>query len=165
MTKRCAECGEHAVMLRAVPDRHTAWRQFGALPIAADVAIPTCSNCGSEWFDSKTALALDGALELEAAKLMSRVARKAIDALAATVHQRDLERQLGLSGGYISKLKHGKEIPSAHLVAALCLLAARPARLKEVERIWETGQLPPRVTANHFTSIDLPVDGSLAVAS
>ena len=139
MTKLCAECGERAVERLAVSGRRSPWKQFPSLPIPAELEIPTCAKCGAEWFDRKTALAVDAALGREAENLMRRIAREAIDALSLTINQRDLEAQLGLSAGYISKVKHGKETPSAQLVAALSLLASQPSRLEEVERIWETG--------------------------
>lgn len=165
MKRLCAECGERAVSPRAVSGRLLPWKQFPSLAVPEELEIPTCANCGSEWIDGKTAERIDGALDKEAAAVMRRLAREAIDALSATIHQREIEIQLGLSAGYISKLKHGKETPSAQLVTALALLAARPARLEEVERIWETGHLPPRLTNNHYSRVALPVDEPMAVAN
>lgn len=59
----------------------------------------------------------------------------AVEALAAHRTQQALERMLGLSSGYLSRLKAGKRT-SRTLLVLLVLLAARPEeRLAEVERI------------------------------
>ncbi|MGB8933413.1 MAG: hypothetical protein WCC48_19375 [Anaeromyxobacteraceae bacterium] len=89
------------------------------------------------------------------------MARDAIEVLGDAFNQRDLERDLGLSAGYISKVKHGKETPSASLVALLTLLAARPARLEQVTHVWETGELPPRLVDNSITTVNVPTNESV----
>jgi transcriptional regulator with XRE-family HTH domain len=149
MKMLCAECGKRAVEPLAVAGRHSPFRNFEALEVPADLEIPTCTHCGAEWIDRKTAERIDAALEEEAAATLGRMAREAIEILGLTMNQRELEVQLGLSHGYLSKVKHGKEAPSSQLVAVLALLAVSPRRLDEVERMWTTGQLPPRITADH----------------
>ena len=42
--------------------------------------------------------------------------------------QARVERILGISPGYLSKLKHGKRNPSAEMVSALALVSANPKR-------------------------------------
>lgn len=158
MTKLCAECGERAVSPRAVAGRTSPWKQFASLLVPADVQIPTCSNCGAEWIDRKTAAVLDAALERAAAERLTKLAREALEVLGASMSQRDLESELGLSAGYLSKVKHGKETPSAQLVGLLALLAVRPARLDQLAHIWESGELPPRVTNDHFTTVRIAND-------
>ncbi len=158
MMKLCAECGERAVAPHAAAGRTSPWKQFPSLPVSAEVQIPTCSKCGAEWIDRKTAATLDAVLERAAADRLTKVAREALAVLGASMSQRDLEAELGLSAGYLSKVKHGKETPSAQLVALLALLAARPARLDQLTHVWETGELPPRVTNDYFTTVNVGND-------
>jgi hypothetical protein len=50
-------------------------------------------------------------------------------------------------------------------VALLSLLAARPARIEEIARVWATGRLSPRVVSTNVSRVDLRVDSGMAVAS
>jgi transcriptional regulator with XRE-family HTH domain len=53
--------------------------------------------------------------------------------------QRKLELLLGLSQGYLSRLRAGKGAPSPELVSHLALIAHDPkVRLLELERYWAT---------------------------
>jgi hypothetical protein len=146
------------------PGRRSSFRNFPGLEIPATLAIPTCSDCGAEWIDRETARKIDEALAAQSAVVLRGVARHAIEALSATMSQRELEAKLGLSAAYLSKVRHGKEAPSAPLVALLSLLAARPARIEEVERVWATGRLSPRVVSTNVSRVDLKVDSDVAVA-
>ena len=165
MKKLCGECGKRAVEPVAASGRRSPFRNFPELEIPATLAIPTCSNCGAEWIDHETAKKIDEALAAQSAVVLADVARQAIEALGATMSQRELEATLGLSAAYLSKVRHGKEAPSAPLVALLSLLAARPARIGEVERVWATGRLSPRVVSTNVSRVDLKVDSDVAVAS
>ena len=164
MKKLCGECGKRAVEPLAAPGRRSPFRNFPELEIPAALAIPTCSNCGAEWIDRETARKIDEALATQSAVVLGDVARQAIEALSATMSQRELEAKLGLSAAYLSKVRHGKEAPSAPLVALLSLLAARPARIEEVERVWAIGRLSPRVVSTNVSRVDLKVDSDVAVA-
>lgn len=164
MKKLCAECGKRAVEPAAAPGRRSPFRNFPDLEIPATLAIPTCSSCGTEWIDRETARKIDEALAAQSAVVLGDVARQAIEALSATMSQRELEATLGLSAAYLSKVRHGKETPSAPLVALLSLLAARPGRIEEVERVWATGRLSPRIVSTNVSRVDLQVDSDVAVA-
>ncbi len=164
MKKLCGECGKRAVEPVMVPGRLSPFRNFPELEIPATLAIPTCSNCGAEWIDRETAGKVDEALAARSAVVLGDVARQAIEALSATMSQRELETTLGLSAAYLSKVRHRKEAPSAPLVALLSLLAARPARIEEVERVWATGRLAPRVVGTNVSRVDLKVESDVAVA-
>jgi transcriptional regulator with XRE-family HTH domain len=53
------------------------------------------------------------------------------------IPQRRLEELLGLSRGYISKLRAGDRNPSPELVSDLALIARDPeGRLQELESLW-----------------------------
>lgn len=165
MKKLCGECGKRAVEPTAVPGRRSPFRNFPALELPESLAIPTCSSCGAEWIDREIARQIDSALAAQSAVVLTDVARQAIESLSATVSQRELEATLGLSAAYLSKVRHGKEVPSAPLVALLSLLAARPARIEEIARVWATGRLSPRVVSTNVSRVDLRVDSGMAVAS
>lgn len=164
MSKLCGECGNRTVVPLAVAGRTSPFRQFGALPIPADFQVPTCSTCGAEWYDRKTSEQLDAVLAEAANQQLARLATEAIEHLAQVMNQRDLEVQLGLSAGYLSKVRHGKERPSAPLVALLSLLATRTRRIGEVERVWATGQLSLRLTDDNLTRVDAELLTPAAVA-
>ena len=68
--------------------------------------------------------------------LRTRV-RVAIDILSHHISQRQLEELLGLSQGYLSRLRACASNPSAELVAHLAMLCQDPpTRLLELERFW-----------------------------
>ena len=135
---RCAECGEGTVRALAKVGRRTRHKTM-VLEVPADLEIPTCDRCGAEWYDDTTARTVDEALEgIYRRELRERV-RTAIDALAEHVSQREMERMLGLSHGYLSKLRNGACDPSPELVGNLALLAHDPKRrLRELEEFWGT---------------------------
>lgn len=164
MSRLCVECGARAVEPKAVEGRTSPFRQFDNLPVPADLPIPTCAACGAERYDRQTSERLDEALAVAAADRLSGLAVEALDALAPTMNQRELEVLLGLSAGYLSKVRHGKERPSGQLVAALVMLAVRPVRCQELERVWETGLLPPRLAGENFARVEQPLLGSESVA-
>ena len=105
------------------------------LPLPDDLPIPTCSACGEEWIDRTTAQAVDSALEQEYQDRLRQLVVGSLERLAASgVTQRRLEQSLGLSHGYLSKIRSGASRPSAALVSCLHLLATDPeCRLREME--------------------------------
>jgi hypothetical protein len=69
---------------------------------------------------------------------LRRLARQEIDRLTPYISQRRLERLLGLSQGYLSRLRSFAGTPSATLVCTLTLLAQAPKeRLHELTEYWE----------------------------
>lgn len=148
MSLLCPECGTRTVEPRAEKGRTLPYRNFPALPIPAELVLPTCTRCGDIRIGAKEAEVLDGALEKAAQETLASLGKQAIEAIQEVATQRDVEARLGLSPGYLSKVKRGREVPSAALVSALVLLAVRPNRLKELEGVWSSGQLPPRLTTD-----------------
>lgn len=61
IAKKCVICGGE-VTLVAEPGR-IAMHNGVRLEIPADVAIPTCINCGERFYDQETAARVDKALE------------------------------------------------------------------------------------------------------
>jgi hypothetical protein len=119
------------------------FRNMTFLPLPATLEIPTCDRCGNEWIDPVTARALDDALQSAYADELRRRLEAALDAILAAVDisQRRLEQLLGLSAGYLSRVRTRRGDPSAQLVSALSLIAQDPRRrLKELDRVWDSTQ-------------------------
>jgi hypothetical protein len=119
------------------------FRNMTFLPLPATLEIPTCDRCGNEWIDPVTARALDHALQSAYADELRRRLEAALDAILAAVDisQRRLEQLLGLSAGYLSRVRTRRGDPSAQLVSALSLIAQDPRRrLKELDRVWDSTQ-------------------------
>jgi hypothetical protein len=136
--RRCRACGTGSIKPLARPGRRARYKTIVALEVPGDVAIPTCDRCGTEWLTESTARELDAALERAYRRVLHDQARRAIDLLAAHATMRRLEQLLGLSHGYLSKIRAGDRVPSPELVGHLALLARDPRRrLRELEELWE----------------------------
>jgi hypothetical protein len=101
------------------------FRHLSALVPARAVAIPTCDHCRERFIDDATALALDSALEAAFATRQHELLKASIEVLCTRRTQREWEKRLGLSPGYLSRLKAGKE-SSVALTTCLLLLAREP---------------------------------------
>lgn len=137
--RRCRECGEGTIVPLAKAGRRMPFRNMAALAVPSTLAIPTCNHCGNEWIDPKTAQAIDEALQGAYADVLHKRLVDAIDTImkATDVPQRRLEQLLGLSVGYISRLRSGRGDASAQVVSALALLAQDPMRrMKELDQLW-----------------------------
>jgi hypothetical protein len=122
----------------AKPGRRVRYKTMAALEVPAEVAIPTCDNCATEWLDEATARAVDDALEARYRAILHVQAAEALAALGRHTTQKRLEGLLGLSHGYLSKIRSGERSPSPELVGHLVLLARDPRRrLHELEELWE----------------------------
>jgi len=142
LPKKCLSCGGNTVRPRARPGRTIQYKTIAALPLPADLTIPTCSRCRAESVDAETAKRLDGILPSLYLAELRRLASEAIKTLRQHTSQRKLELRIGLSQGYLSRLLTNDGTPSPALVLLLGQLAKDPAsRLPEVDRFW--GEMPP----------------------
>jgi transcriptional regulator with XRE-family HTH domain len=133
----CPTCNKGEVKDTVRAGRRMRFRNIPDLEIPSDIVIPTCTNpdCGEEWIDGAVASRVDEAMKSVYQTALTAKAEEAISKLKKKAPQRDLERLLGLSAGYLSKLKHGKET-TAPLVVALMLLASDPQRVDELRSLW-----------------------------
>jgi len=131
----CPACKKGLIEPVAVAGRRAPFRNIPDLELPATVSIPTCRSCGEEWFDAKTTEAVQRALEEAYPQALGSKAAVAIEALTQHSTQQELERLLGLSAGYLSKIKSGKEV-SSPLAALFLLLADDPKRLADLRRFW-----------------------------
>lgn len=150
--RRCIRCGAKAVKPRKGSGRTTNYRTMPCMPIPEDLLIAACGRCQSEYLDAQTSTTLGPQLqEVYLACLRTRV-RIAIDILSRHVSQRRLERMMGMSQGYFSRLRAGAGNPSPELVSHLALLCHDPPkRIEELARFWslpdeEWPPLPTRQT-------------------
>ncbi|MEK7706036.1 MAG: hypothetical protein AAB426_13835 [Myxococcota bacterium] len=135
--RRCRECGEGTVRKVSQAGRFASFKTMQQLEIPEDFEIPTCERCGAEWLDAKTAQALDKVLAVAYRAELSRRAQESIAKIAQRRPQCRLEKLLGLSQGYLSKLKSGDRAASPELVAQLALVARNPEkRIRELEEFW-----------------------------
>lgn len=129
MMKKCHECGARAVRPLAKPGRMTKYRAM-EMEIPATLEIPTCAECGVEWFDGPTDSALDAALdEIYQGRLKETLKADLEKIFGQGISQARVERALGVSEGYISKLKREERNPGSELVVAVRLLAADPEKM------------------------------------
>lgn len=136
---RCLNCGAEAVRLHSRPRRTVSYRTMLRLALPHDVSSSVCDNCKSEYFDENTGKKLAPLVrEAYLGALRNRV-RTAIDRLSLFMPQRRLEQLLGMSQGYLSRLRGGTSSPSPALVSHLALLSLDPlVRLAELVCFWES---------------------------
>ena len=135
--ERCPHCGSKAVRARKGAGRTIPYRTMPTMELPVDLEIPSCGRCMRFFLEQMDAASLSTALrERFLSSLRTRI-RIAIDHLSEHVSQRRLECLLGLSQGYLCRLRAGAGNPSPELVCHLARLCQDPeARLAELERFW-----------------------------
>jgi len=130
---KCPRCGAKAVKPGIRPGRTMRYRNIGALPIPADFPIPTCGRCAAEYLSAATCDRLAPLLLSSYQAALRRAGAKRVPAATAKISQRRLEAMLGVSPGYLSRIKSQSGQPGSILVALLFLLT-QPGAAAEVER-------------------------------
>ena len=132
---RCPHCRAKAVRGRPGAGRTTVYKTLPCLPLPSELLIPTCSRCRALFLptNQKTGVLLH---LLYVAELRQR-AQLAISTLRDVRSLRKLERLLGVSQGYLSKLRAGTSNPSPELTLLLGLLASSPKpMLRRADAFW-----------------------------
>lgn len=133
----CPACAQGMVAMRRGKGRVFPYKQVPELEIKEDFEIPTCDACGEMFISATVAKKLDAHLEERYLQVLTDAAKTAISKLTAHWPQQELEQLLGLSHGYLSKLKRGRKEPSPALVSELLILAHDPAkRITELRQHW-----------------------------
>ncbi|MFZ5440932.1 MAG: hypothetical protein ACOZQL_13065 [Myxococcota bacterium] len=141
--KKCPAC-ERGVLVGKPTREAMPFRHAPAVMPAWPVEVPTCTECGERFLDAKTAKAWDEALEEGLAAHQRRLLAAAVERLSSVRMQREWEKRLGLSPGYLSRLKAGKEC-SVPLATLLAILAEAPeVAWDQVGRLWS--ETPPVVS-------------------
>lgn len=130
----CKKCGARSVIQKDCSGRTVRYRNIAALAIPAEVSIPVCTRCHASHADTSTQAEL---LSREYRAALRCRAQVTIKRLSQYVTQRKLEALLGMSQGYLSRLRSGAGTPSPELVSLLALLAQDPkTRIQELELYW-----------------------------
>lgn len=138
---RCYECGG-AVELRAAPGRTMPYRNMTALELPADLELPTCTSCGEMFLNERLTDKVDAVLEEKYDDAVRARVLTALEALQHEVPQQALESLLGLSQGYLSKIRKKKTTPM--IASLLLLLADDPkANVERLRRAWAERSPPP----------------------
>ena len=122
MNQKCSRCSSGVVRSYARPGRTLPYKNSTAA-IPADFGIPTCRTCSAEFLSGPLLDSLSARLQTDYELGLRKRAAAAIHQVTNTLSQRELERLLGLSQGYVSRLLTGMANPSAALVSLLALLA------------------------------------------
>jgi hypothetical protein len=124
---------------------------MNALKVPTNIPIPTCRQCHAEYIDAETAQVLEEALRNAYRDELRLRARQAIDIITCHISQRQLEFLLGISQGYLSRLRAGSGNPSPELISHLALIAHDPeVRLEELRRFWGSSG---RISSGVYSSI------------
>lgn len=133
--KRCPAC-EKGTVTPIPTQTPMPYRHVTALRPAWPVNVPTCDQCREQFINTATARSLDAALEAALQSRQTQLLSDAIERLGTVRTQRQWEKRLGLSPGYLSRLKTGKD-GSVVLTTLLGLLGQAPARQwRQVEDLW-----------------------------
>jgi transcriptional regulator with XRE-family HTH domain len=133
---RCPICGEGTVKPKKIAGRFTRYKTM-RVPVPPGLSIPTCSECGTEYLDEDSAARMEKALAQRYQEELGSRAAQSIEVIAEHISQRDLEALLGLSHGYLSKLRSRERTPSPDLVAHLGSIARAPKeRIRELMASW-----------------------------
>jgi hypothetical protein len=137
---RCGKCGQREVSADAAPGRVATYRRM-TLEIPARLKIPTCRNCGTRWFDEVTAATLDDALEpIYQRRLKDRLQQDLGVLIHRGLTEARIEEALGVSRGYLSRLRSGSRTPSRELVVAVAYMAKDKADPPFAETIFPGGR-------------------------
>jgi DNA-binding transcriptional regulator YiaG len=144
-SRSCFTCGEGTIALRNARGLIIPYRDEREVPIDGDVEVHLCDRCGEMMLDEDAALRLDAAQEPAYRRIRVRRAAEAVQGIcvALDITQRELERLIGVSDGYVSKLLHGRRVPDATTLRLLHLVRADPqAAVRRIAEIAEIGLVP-----------------------
>lgn len=138
----CPKCGASARQTWELPPGSPLfYRRHVLITLPSVVRARQCGRCAHVSVD----LADRKLLEREYHDTLTRISREALERLWRHYSQRHIQIAIGLSDGYLSRIKSGKPYyPSGPLTALLVLLADDPKLLRRIEEV--LGGLPQ--TAN-----------------
>ena len=133
----CCRCGAKAVFKSKGVGRTIPYRTLPALALPCDLVIAKCRRCKSLFIEQSESPEIRWRLQALYVKSLQRRIRTALEVLSQRISQRQLELLLGLSQGYLSRLKGGAGNPSSELVLLLALLSLNPAKhLATLRQFW-----------------------------
>ena len=133
----CCHCGAKAVSKSKGVGRTIPYRTLPALALPCDLVIANCKRCKNLFVEQSESPEIRRCLQALYVKSLQRRIRTALDVLSQSISQRQLELLLGLSQGYLSRLKAGAGNPSSELVLLLALLSLDPEKhLATLRQFW-----------------------------
>ena len=133
----CCRCGAKAVFKSKGVGRTIPYRTLPALALPCDLVIANCKRCKNLFVEQSESPEIRWRLQALYVKSLQRRIRTALDVLSQSISQRKLELLLGLSQGYLSRLKAGAGNPSSELVLLLALLSLNPEKhLATLRQFW-----------------------------
>jgi len=134
--KTCVTCGGKITLVDI--SKQGTMRRFKSMMLTVPDAImvPTCTGCGAEYHGATEAEAIDASLGAKFDAILSERGVELTKKLMVHTRLWKIEWLLGLSHGYLSKVRHKKRVPSASLVAVLALLNADPEAFPTLESFW-----------------------------
>jgi hypothetical protein len=127
--RTCPVCGEGKIAPVAEPGR-IAEHHNVRLEIPADVEIPTCNNCGEQFFNEATARLVDARLDQVLEERLHAVFVAALEEIERLTTRGKLEKLLDWSPGYISKMITRRKKVEHRTAVLFELIAEDPGRLK-----------------------------------
>jgi hypothetical protein len=156
MPSRCHRCG--GTFERFAREGRTTRYNAMIVEIPAGIKLWECRGCETMAIGPEDAEIITEAARQIYETVLKERCRNLIDGLASYRTQWSIEWLLGLSHGYLSKIKSGQRVPSSGLVSALVMLSVDPeARFAELESFWGTGDLDLRyreMRAEHLRDED-----------
>ena len=133
----CCRCGARAVFKSKGVGRTIPYRSLPALALPCDLVILKCRRCKSLFVEQSESPEIRRRLQALYVQSRHHRSRTALAVLSQRISQRQLELLLGLSQGYLSRLKGGAGNPSSELVLLLALLSLNPAKhLATLRQFW-----------------------------
>lgn len=133
---KCPVCGTRAVRERTGRGRTTPYRMIPSLDLPPTLPIPTCGRCQSLFLARMEPEFVAEQLRQTFQQSLRVRVKTALCSLKQFVSWRQLEVKLGLSQGYLSKLRLSSANPSPELTVLLALLAMDPTLLSEIDLFW-----------------------------
>lgn len=149
-TIRCPSCGEQALALRAGPNRFVTHRRV-QVEVPHDFALPECAACGARPISARVAEQLDPLLEAAYQVRLQALVDADLERLAERRPLYEWEHLLGLSKGWLSKVREARA-PGPQLVALVRLLANDANRERELRELWAAPG-PMRVVTGRETLV------------
>lgn len=134
MPKRCPNCGGRVVRQ---PSPRVEMYKGVPLTLPDDVLVPTCTTCGEQFINPALARRMSDSLEEQHQEVLYERFVEALARLREHGSLAAIERLLGYSQGYLSKLKQERRNLTKATVVQLMQLAVDPRkRLDELKEFF-----------------------------
>ena len=139
--RKCPCCGHRTLRLTREPGRSCRYRNT-YLTLPTELPVPTCRRCRHMVLTYESVPALKATLEATFRAELVHRAKVEITHLAQFYSQREVEREIDVAQGYLSRLKGGDGVPSVALVCLLALISQEPSRIEELRSYWALPREP-----------------------